>query len=614
MHKYHSFLGSSIIIFLVFLTSCNYEEKVSPERISEPGAKFIEISDLPELSNYLLNQFGFKSERSSASLDLNSLNGLFGHIEIEKALEVTDSAFQKTYTFALDDNDNNPLTFTNLVIKTDGDGKFQLPFFIDYNIDSIDAIRFFENDLSMDHFTGFSSRRYISSSDNNKSSANLEHQPTTAYNQCNNTSYYVNGVRVDPETYSAYSGGGTQDEPILDEQIYTDCDEWYEDYKIYTVCPKFVSSGSQCVDYYLRVYKKRCYGENGMPIMQTSTENCNYQSLEDIGVIIPHHPVGFIMNILSLTEEETDWLEANWTFSTDLMNYILFEGQYKEDGTISSATYLASKSLIALARAGVLELDFTASYRNIINQYTSGYVNTDLFLRYLSAEITFLMLENEENPEWYTDFNNRVWNKRKLYWEASLNTFQTLLDLGGLAPVVGEVCDLVNGGIYLLRGDGLNATLSFSAAIPIAGWFSTGAKFATKGPLRWVLKSDNLIHFGSRSNLRKTLSIPKGDPRQAHHILSWGKRNHEVIQKAAKGNDPFHMNEITNGLPIDAWRNQPNHHLYDTKVEAALNEIKTALGPNMTSDQAAKALRSLAQRIRQAIIDNPSVHLNNIDF
>ena len=62
-----------------------------------------------------------------------------------------------------------------------------------------------------------------------------------------------------------------------------------------------------------------------------------------------------------------------------------------------------------------------------------------------------------------------------------LDSFQVVLDIAGLIPVVGEVADGVNGVIYAARGDALNAGLSFSAMIPVAGWASTGGKLAVKG-------------------------------------------------------------------------------------------------------------------------------------
>nr|WP_282446227.1 DNA/RNA non-specific endonuclease [Paenibacillus silvae] len=50
-----------------------------------------------------------------------------------------------------------------------------------------------------------------------------------------------------------------------------------------------------------------------------------------------------------------------------------------------------------------------------------------------------------------------------------------------MIPVIGEVADLANAGIYAARGDYTNAALSAAAAIPFVGWAATGAKFAVKG-------------------------------------------------------------------------------------------------------------------------------------
>ncbi|WP_093494585.1 T7SS effector LXG polymorphic toxin [Psychrobacillus psychrodurans] len=55
-----------------------------------------------------------------------------------------------------------------------------------------------------------------------------------------------------------------------------------------------------------------------------------------------------------------------------------------------------------------------------------------------------------------------------------LDSLQFGLDIAGLIPVVGEIADGANGLIYTARGDALNATLSFSAMIPVVGMASTG--------------------------------------------------------------------------------------------------------------------------------------------
>ena len=347
-----------------------------------------------------------------------------------------------------------------------------------------------------------------------------------------------------------------------------------------------------------------------------NTGNCDNWGGDQIGLIPDlSEPVQFLSSLIPLNNSQISWLQNNPAAAFDLQQMILENGDLDENGFITEATTLTVQSLLDLTRSGLLEGNYTPTYVSKISPYTSKLQDPSLFTAYLSLEVAFLVAEHGNDPEWFTDFPNRVWNKRKLYFEAALNAFQTLLDLGGLAPVVGEVFDVFNGGIYLIRGDGVNAAFSFSSAVPIAGWFSTGAKFATKGSLRWVLKADNYIDFGRSSKLRKILGLADGDKTvQAHHILVWAERQHPLIQKAASSStNPFHMNDALNGIPVASWRNQYNHPLYNNRIKDALDRINDQF-PNLTPDEAVNKLQPLIQRIRQAILDNPNTHLNDIVF
>ena len=61
-----------------------------------------------------------------------------------------------------------------------------------------------------------------------------------------------------------------------------------------------------------------------------------------------------------------------------------------------------------------------------------------------------------------------------------LDGTQTVLDVAGLVPVVGEFADGANALIYLGRGDNTNAALSGAAMIPFVGWGATTVKVAGK--------------------------------------------------------------------------------------------------------------------------------------
>ncbi|BFO66026.1 hypothetical protein KCF3NO3_20090 [Chryseobacterium sp. KCF3-3] len=213
------------------------------------------------------------------------------------------------------------------------------------------------------------------------------------------------------------------------------------------------------------------------------------------------------------------------------------------------------------------------------------------------------------------------WSKGKCFWEASRETFQLLLDVLGLVPVVGEVADITNGIIYTIQGDGLNASLSFASAIPIAGWGAAGAKFAIKTitvaggsklALGMIKGTGGIITFGKYSKLRKAINLTDVT-KQAHHVIPRAKIiiEHDVIQRAALSGNAFHIDEALNGIAVTSWRNQPNHYIYTNKILKKLNSF-TSTHPNATPQECYNFLTGLINDIKTWIINNPNSHLNDI--
>ena len=65
-------------------------------------------------------------------------------------------------------------------------------------------------------------------------------------------------------------------------------------------------------------------------------------------------------------------------------------------------------------------------------------------------------------------------------FNSALDKFQTGLDIIGLIPGFGEPFDLLNSGIFLLRGQYGNALISIAAMAPIAGWMAPSARNIVK--------------------------------------------------------------------------------------------------------------------------------------
>jgi hypothetical protein len=108
----------------------------------------------------------------------------------------------------------------------------------------------------------------------------------------------------------------------------------------------------------------------------------------------------------------------------------------------------------------------------------------------------------------------------------------------------------------------------------------------------------------------KVLGLAKGDPRVAHHIIPWEKATHDAIQKAAKGTNPFHLNELLNGIPLNTAVHNGNHAAYLNKVQAKLNAIPT----NFSADQTRIEVEAIINAIKTAIQNNPTTHIDNLVF
>ncbi len=72
------------------------------------------------------------------------------------------------------------------------------------------------------------------------------------------------------------------------------------------------------------------------------------------------------------------------------------------------------------------------------------------------------------------------------------------------------------------------------------------------------------------------------------------------------------MNEaLLNGIAVAAWRNQPNHNIYNNLVQSKFDNFN-ALNPNATVEEAYDFVSNLISDIRDWVINNPNSHLNDI--
>ena len=180
------------------------------------------------------------------------------------------------------------------------------------------------------------------------------------------------------------------------------------------------------------------------------------------------------------------------------------------------------------------------------------------------------------------------------------------LNVIGMAPVVGESADLINGAIYASEGNNIDATISTVAALPFVGWLATTGKTVrltvkcangTKTTLKFVRNADGLLDFGTSHQLAKILGT-EGTGLQAHHLISWNLRNEPLVQKAAETG--FHINSATNGVALEKYTKligdglHANHPAYDDFIQHTFEEyVITNKGyKNITGESAKNFLEN----------------------
>lgn len=298
-------------------------------------------------------------------------------------------------------------------------------------------------------------------------------------------------------------------------------------------------------------------------------------------------------------------IDADQVFATELIDMAKDE---EDEELISDLINLS----IVTKQNGYFDNPYDSNYYNLINPYTEVDTQTysPLWYVYFRTECAIARYKLSQEPGWSDLYS---WQQDALvYWEASKEMLHLGLDLIGLAPVVGEIADLANGIIYTIEGDGVNASLSYASAIPIAGWFSAGVKFAKRadGLVLIVKAGSNLIDFGKRSNLRKILNITNSSV-QAHHIMPWAFRESDLVQKAAKSSDAFHMNQFSNGFPLPTTNHLTGHNLYNDKIQSILTDNLPDIN-DMTPNEAYTFLTGLNNHIKGLLQTNPTMNLGQI--
>ncbi|WP_160647841.1 RHS repeat-associated core domain-containing protein [Chengkuizengella marina] len=147
------------------------------------------------------------------------------------------------------------------------------------------------------------------------------------------------------------------------------------------------------------------------------------------------------------------------------------------------------------------------------NNMGSGHLTNAILQKY-GDEIT----NNNSNISVYNyDFLDPfIW-----VYATPVQNYHTYLDVAG---IVFDGADLINGILYTIEGDAVNASISYAALIPVAGWVATGSKIIKKAESSKVVNA--LSNFQSKKMIfgNNSFAIDKSGMKhilERHHPNYW---------------------------------------------------------------------------------------------
>ncbi len=641
--KLNSYFKIGILLFgiLTITTNCENENNLSDqtseiEQLLSESHKITSIDNLNHLKPIIENLKTIKLKESYLVKNSNAKQSL-DNINVNRIIQYTNETGFSTYTFKIENNSES-INFENLhLIQTEvGYIGYILSYEPDLNVDfysqTPEGEFYFDIKKYKGHITKYSlDREIIWTTKTKLSTEKLSSKNTSARSSGHFTKVCITYFEPQCDYGEELHSWGTYCTGNLSYETTETCQTvWVSGELIPQDNPDYEGDGTG----------------GGITIDGTDCSNTSGTSIVDSQPITgistdcaPNNTVGVTTSAtyqsfwMSLSTTQQDFLNQNQLIFNNVLSYLNVNDYAPQaQKFVSNLIDVVKVDLTVDANAFGFALEannqnkiynsFDSAFLNSVNQYmaidSSNSINTDpIYTHFILKCITLRAL----NPEW-SDY--------EILWEASKDIVHISLDVFGMIPVVGEIADLTNGVLYTIEGDGLNATLSYASAVPVAGWAAMGIKYGlkvvdatqtvysigTKVKLVWKIGVDGFVNFGSTgSKLRKVLGMAPyaQDARQAHHIIPWAKQTENVVQQAAKDPRAFHMNEALNGIPLDNSVHLGSHTDYDNKILQKLIDLNNAY-PNITPEQAYDGLTNIINNIRTAIKNNPTTHVNNLVF
>jgi len=394
---------------------------------AEPQYSTVTAEDIPDVVDALNQAINFGASQGSTA-NLDHVTTPFGEVSMEDIFQVIDSLDNRNYTFKVDDRDNDPFTFTNLVLKKREDGSIDPPYLMVYETDSLHKEVFKSSGFAMNRFTGLIHKRYLQDfSSPQRNTANLGGSYSSIADGCGDSSYALNGegtigVINDPGTVNYWN------DPTVGDG-YLHCEYSIVPVVVRCNCKADLSSQCYCTKY---VEKTTC-SWIGPSTSVNNGSDCPPRESEEIGI----NEMSLEDYIRSLSLHE-DYLGRDpWTIPA----------------------YLWQNGLINPGMAGVID-----GFLETINSvYTIGefilawnpfnYSTRAMEIRWATWRFVEFLNGVKDDPQFWS----QVWNEVKTEFgkyiddtvgmdaQAVYNQGKLLFDVATLFVGIGEIKAILNG-------------------------------------------------------------------------------------------------------------------------------------------------------------------------
>ncbi|PZX49903.1 hypothetical protein [Algoriphagus chordae] len=597
-----------IFSFAIFgIWGCELEtfEEIGSEEISEQVQSPFQVQSVDKNS---LNLLGKKiGKRTGFNVIESAQQRAFSDFtfDLDASLLTTDTLKRRTYTVPFLEMVDRYSTF-NLVMVADSTDNVLDQYVLQYEFDSIQYHTFLETENLLS--SGVTIKRFpFSSFFNDSNPAFLER--CQGISDANGDPVVCDQITINSGSGTGGGGSGSGSGGSITISPGSggggsSCGASVSYIRIVN-CPAYDHPGNACTspDSYAWVITISCNVANQRKAPSHSMMECMNCDIDDFGspAFTPTKTSNAIDRDLGgiLTDYHLQYLSNNPTFANNLRAAILADSEIDESAALFTIAAGMNGSF-----TGNFNSNFGLAIEGLMTESTADFSN-DIIIRLFQSyfDLKYAMLK-QANPSW---------TPAKLYYETAKEAIHLALDGIGLIEGFGTPADLLNAGLYYLEGDRLNGNLSLVAATPVIGLFSTTVKGALRlkgiipGTTRRITqvwaKNGNIILFGG-TRLRKAMGLT--DPtKHAHHILPLEHVKHPVIQKAAKStNNPFHINELNNGIEVLASQNT-THPAYNAWFLAKLESFNR-INPNATPEQAYNYINQQISKARTAIQNLPA--------